>query len=292
MARFSFSQLFTRTFPSARRTAHLRVEGLEERRNPVTATLRADGVLQVDGSPAPAVNDRIQVYQIGGLISVFDARSGRSMVVPIQVAGGPVVESVNAGLVAGIEVNGGVGNDLIDLNSRFATGEDLNKPTTLSGGDGNDQIYGGQGTDSVTGGNGNDLLFGNEGNDTLFGDVGVDRLFGGNDDDELHGGAGNDTLVGAGGADALFGDDGNDTMDAGAGNDSVYGGPGNDLMDGGADNDLLYGNEGDDTLTAGPGTDVVSGGQGADTYNATPLVDTIDLGGDAQIDVVNAVAQA
>ena len=57
---------------------------------------------------------------------------------------------------------------------------------TLVGGDGDDLIYGNQGTDSLIGGDDEDTLYGGQGDDTLAG--GLDR-------DTLYGGAGSDRFV-------------------------------------------------------------------------------------------------
>ena len=72
----------------------------------------------------------------------------------------------------------------------------------ISGGGGDDKIYGGPGggADSTNA-------------DTLSGDGGDDMIFGGAGDDELDGGAGNDMLVGGAGNDMLVG---------GAGSDMIY----------------------------------------------------------------------
>jgi Ca2+-binding RTX toxin-like protein len=48
----------------------------------------------------------------------------------------------------------------------------------------------------VTGGAGNDILFGDAGNDTLLGNSGRDILIGGAGNDSLNGGSGDDILVG------------------------------------------------------------------------------------------------
>jgi Ca2+-binding RTX toxin-like protein len=76
------------------------------------------------------------------------------------------------------------------------------------------------GGDRLSGGGGNDSIFGQSGADTIAGDAGSDALDGGNDADSLTGGADADVL--AGGA-------GNDTLDGGTGGDVLAGGAGNDL---------------------------------------------------------------
>ncbi len=71
-------------------------------------------------------------------------------------------------------------------------------------------LYGGTGDDEIDGGDGSDSLAGQAGNDTLFG---------GNGDDHLGGGTGNDTLSGWEGDDALAGRYGADTLTGGGGGD-------------------------------------------------------------------------
>ncbi|NYH08823.1 LapA family giant adhesin [Pseudomonas moraviensis] len=60
--------------------------------------------------------------------------------------------------------------------------------------------------------------------------------------------------------------DGNDTLLGGAGNDILFGSGGNDLLDGGKGNDILLGGTGNDTLIGGPGNDILIGGSGGDTF--------------------------
>ncbi|MEZ1320737.1 LapA family giant adhesin [Pseudomonas fluorescens] len=60
--------------------------------------------------------------------------------------------------------------------------------------------------------------------------------------------------------------DGNDTLLGGAGNDILFGSGGNDWLDGGKGNDILLGGTGNDTLIGGQGNDILIGGSGADTF--------------------------
>ncbi|MCX8747299.1 hypothetical protein J3U64_07485, partial [Snodgrassella sp. B3800] len=66
-------------------------------------------------------------------------------------------------------------------------------------------ISGGKGNDTLYGKDGNDILYGEEGNDTLSGDAGNDILYGGSGDDTLNGGTGYDILIGGTGNDTLSG---------------------------------------------------------------------------------------
>ncbi|WP_447737624.1 retention module-containing protein [Pseudomonas laurentiana] len=71
------------------------------------------------------------------------------------------------------------------------------------------------GSDFLSGGNGNDILFGQGGIDTLDGGKGNDILLGGTGNDNLIGGQGNDILIGGSGGDTFVwkaGDTGNDVI--------------------------------------------------------------------------------
>jgi VCBS repeat-containing protein len=87
---------------------------------------------------------------------------------------------------------------------------------------------GGNGNDVLTGGNGTDLIWGQNGNDSVGGGEGIDLLCGG---------VGNDSLDGAAGNDALSGGSGDDRLSGGAGNDVLTGGSGADRFSGGTDVD-------------------------------------------------------
>ncbi len=85
---------------------------------------------------------------------------------------------------------GDVVTAIINPNNGPATGNDR-----LSGGAGNDTLYGYDGDDLLQGGSGNDHLFGGSGRDTLQGGAGNDVLTGGSGIDLLSGGAGRDVFV-------------------------------------------------------------------------------------------------
>jgi Ca2+-binding RTX toxin-like protein len=75
----------------------------------------------------------------------------------------------------------------------------------------------------LTGGSGNDLLFGQAGNDVLLGKGGDDLLFGGAGDDTLTGGTGNDSVFGQAGNDRMIWNpgEGSDLNEGGTGYDTV-----------------------------------------------------------------------
>ena len=74
------------------------------------------------------------------------------------------------------------------------------RANTISGGRGDDKLYGGPSGDSTN----IDTLYGGSGDDMLFGGAGGDTLYGGKGDDMLWGGPGEDTLVGGFGSDTFY----------------------------------------------------------------------------------------
>ena len=157
---------------------------------------------------------------------------------------------------------------------------------SISGGAGEDHLYGMGGDDTIHGQSGDDYIEGNDGDDALYGDAGNDQLLGMQGNDTLNGGDGNDILLGGSGNDTLNGGLGNDLLAAGTGQDTLDGGEGNDLLlgqaaqlieaHGGAGNDILlsnqnlgtqdrlYGDAGNDQLYGGDGQDLLDGGDGND----------------------------
>ncbi|MEH2465343.1 beta strand repeat-containing protein [Nostoc sp.] len=171
-----------------------------------------------------------------------------------------------------------------------------------SGGNGNDQIYGGAGDDSLSANysNGNNLLDGGNGNDNIFasgsfseyrGELYINATSGNN---TLIGGAGDDRLIAdySSGNNLLKGGDANDYLSASGndfyteygvysttGNNTLIGGAGDDrlIVDNSSGNNLLEGSDGNDHLSAagavgnnsfngGLGDDILTGGKGADTF--------------------------
>ena len=163
----------------------------------------------------------------------------------------------------------------------------------------NNFVAGENGTnDTITGGSGNDLIFGGTGNNTLNGGLGDDLLVGGTGTDTLDGGADLDTMVGLGGNDTYIVDDVGDVVveALNAGTDTVEtllaalsielmanvenltytgvdadqfvgtGNAGNNVISGGDLADTLSGLAGNDTLQGGLGADAMTGGDGSDVY--------------------------
>ncbi|MBT9316341.1 calcium-binding protein [Leptothoe spongobia] len=143
------------------------------------------------------------------------------------------------------------------------------------------EYYGTNNDDVLSGGLGNDWIFGLGGNDDLWGSAGDDYLNGGDGDDILHGGNGDNYLYGGAGNDLLIlfgqgsniavGGDGNDEiiMSGGVGTQKIYGGNGNDyiLLDNNVEaNNYISGGNGDDYIfRLGDSNDTISGGAGNDT---------------------------
>lgn len=170
--------------------------------------------------------------------------------------GGAGNDILNGGLGADVMV-GGVGNDIyiVDNNGDVVTeglngGTDAvqttlhnytltnNVETLVFTGTGAFTGRGNAIANTITGGSGNDFLYGMGGNNTLYGGAGNDALDGGDGADNLQGGAGNDKLTGGAGNDRLEGGQGDDIMTGGAGNDTFVfsAGFGRDRITSGFDN--------------------------------------------------------
>ena len=104
-----------------------------------------------------------------------------------------------------IRISGSGGKDTLDTAINFEQPvfpcDRADRSIRLSGGNGNDRLFGGPGELILSGGRGNDQLFGDEGDDALVGGPGNDRL---------RGSDGNDVLLGGPGRDVTDGQDGRD----------------------------------------------------------------------------------
>jgi len=129
-------------------------------------------------------------------------------------------------------------------------------PSTMDGGDGNDQIFGGSVADRIYGGTGDDEIWGGDGPDSIWGLDGSDSLYGNGGSDRIEGGAQPDHIRGNGGRDKLYGNGGNDRIYGGASGDYISGQDGFDQLWGEGGDDRLYGDDGsNDTLSGGAGND-------------------------------------
>ncbi len=172
-------------------------------------------VVEVNGA---GVGDNFRLQQDAQGRAIFD----RLNLVPFTLT----VDSAER-----FEINGGGGDDILDVNNLSATSVNA---VWFTGGAGNDVLdgsgtatplraFGGEGNDSLTGGTGNDNLYGDTGNDLLRGGDGIDFLSGGDGNDTILGNRGNDTFTGGNGNDRLIWNngDGSDRISGNAGYDVV-----------------------------------------------------------------------
>lgn len=164
-----------------------------------------------------------------------------------------------------INVLGGEGSNFID--ARLAA-----VPVLLSGGGGNDTLFGGSKVDIVDGGEGNDVISGGAGSDILEGGVGTDVVYEvANTSFTVVGTTisstttGNETAANVEGV-VLIGGDLNNTLDASASSVQVtlLGAGGNDTLLGSSHADVLIGGH---RSNVNAGTDSLVGGTGADSFD-------------------------
>jgi Ca2+-binding RTX toxin-like protein len=167
--------------------------------------------------------------------------------------------------VTALTVDGGAGDDLIDLTAvthaagftalcgpcprggyaivaecLAGAGEDVIRSSWIG-----TLIGGCAGMESMTG---NDIVATYGGDDAVAAGPGSDRIHGGPGDDQLFGGPGTDFIRAGKGDDVLAGKQGDDFMSGAAGDDRLAGGPGFDGLRGGAGSDICVG--GPDRATA------------------------------------------
>src|SRR4051812_43360042 len=128
------------------------LEKLEQRR--LLSFAISGGVLTVTGT---ANADHINVSKDGDNIVIMQEA---------------VKSTTPAAGVTKVVVNGLGGNDVLGIAADPTHG--LKLPSTLNGGDGNDQLRGGAGNDVLNGGGANDNLIGGPGHDIFNGGPGVD----------------------------------------------------------------------------------------------------------------------
>ena len=180
----------------------------------------------------------------------------------------------------------------------------LNSIENLTGGSGNDILFGEAGVNVLNGGAGDDLIFAQDGDDTVIGGGhtpgGYDVLFGENGTDTasflgetggvfalLNAGPGLgaayvdngsgyvfnellfdfENLMGGSGNDVFYGNQFNNVLNGAAGNDVILGQGGDDTIIGGLGDDSLYGEGGNDSFVMDAGLDIATGGIGADSFS-------------------------
>ncbi len=168
----------------------------------------------------------------------------------------------------------------------------------MTGGAGDDKMFGMSDDDKMDGGAGDDQMWGNSGNDAMDGGEGNDQISGGKGDDVIAGGSGNDTVLGNSGNDYFVAGEGNDSYDGGSGFDTIdYSGAKNglsinlnahvasgfgsdttkgiekvigsnfgDMISGSKEANVLFGGLGDDNLRGRGGADTLTGGKGNDVF--------------------------
>jgi Ca2+-binding RTX toxin-like protein len=142
------------------------------------------GTLIIEGTRA---GDRIALRLKAGRPDILQIDAGDD---------GSADFSVRRKFVARIVVDGRAGDDSVRIDETNGIFTD-SIPTTLDGGDGNDNLAGGTGVEKLRGGDGNDTLDGNGGNDLAQLGSGDDTFVWdpGDGSDTIAGDAGTDTMV-------------------------------------------------------------------------------------------------
>lgn len=238
-----------------------------------------DEILELDVNGSEVFDKYGHSEKVDGKL-IINAEKGNDKIY-IKLAKGKDVKVANFD----IEINGGDGDDYIDLSGLQMAS---NRTVFIWGGAGNDTIIGADGLNIIFGDIGTvrkdddkyiieaNVDPGVAGNDIILGGSKKDIIFGGAGDDQIDGGAGADFIFGDGGRYDETGsipqidrtdislDGGKDTLIGGDDDDVIYGGGGDDHVDGGAGNDEIYGERGHDRILGGSGNDTIHGGEGMD----------------------------
>ena len=230
-----------------------------------------------------------------GVLSVISDSASDSITVSYDSSGNVMVNGGSVSIQGDVPTStntmqvsmmGGGGDDVLafdETNGQFPG-------SYISGGDGNDSVYGTSNADTLLGGDGNDKLVGNQGGDFKYGDEGDDLIVWNNGDgsDFMEGGTGSDSV-------AVYGSDGDGdilTVSPSSSTDRVQferqnlglfqldigtteslqvnGQDGDDIISASEDlEDLIAltfnGGDGDDYLSGSEGDDLLNGGLGNDT---------------------------
>jgi Ca2+-binding RTX toxin-like protein len=183
---------------------------------PATKAGEASHVLNTGELNAPTLED--------GVLTIAGTNSADRIALRLQ-AGQPGILQVDVGDdasadfdferadVATIVVNAGNGDDFVRIDESNGLFTD-SIPTTIDGGNGDDDLIGGSGAGTLSGNNGDDTLLGGSGAETLDGGNGTDSIDGNKGNDVAFMGNGRDTFVWdpGDGSDTVEGQNGVDTM--------------------------------------------------------------------------------
>lgn len=218
----------------------------------IDGTDSADETLRMIGPATPDVT-----YSGGSGRTLFEAGGGND-----SLQGGSGADTLS----------GGAGDDVV-RNYSYVYDDDVQD--RLSGGDGNDSIWGGT-DDIIDGGRGNDWIY-IDGPARVTAGEGHDVIIASTSDDRIDAGAGSDTVSYEEAREALTvnlnrtaQDTGGGGLDTLIGVEHVVGGQYDDAITGTAGANILEGGYGDDSLYAGAGRDTAS-------YASTTGDITVDL---------------
>lgn len=163
------------------------------------------------GDQSTSLNDTLTVWEVDGILH-HNATIG-NFADTSDVDPGPGHETLMLTAAIDIFVNGGDGNDHIDLSGVTSVG------AHILGGDGADVVIGTMAScgDVIQVGNGDDEVEGLAGNDVIFGGLGSDILNGGHGHDVVDGGSGDDTILIQRGLDTATGGTGIDQLELAGG---------------------------------------------------------------------------
>jgi Ca2+-binding RTX toxin-like protein len=172
----------------------------------VTLVAAAAGI--VAGAAQGSYHPKFQKPKLNkGVLSIKGTNASDKIALRLQ-AGDPGTLQVDVGddgsanfyfkrsTVAKIAVDSRAGADLVRIDESNGSFTDT-IPTTIDGGDGNDNLAGGKGIETLLGGRGNDSIDGNGGNDRALLGPGNDTFVWdpGDGSDTVEGNAGADTMV-------------------------------------------------------------------------------------------------
>lgn len=163
-----------------------------------------------------AFDDELILRQSGGFLTHNATRGNFAS--DSDIDPGPGVIQIPITSTLRVVVDAGEGNDFVDASESMLQG------LAIFGGGGNDRLIGSNARgigDHIDGGDGDDILTGRDGDDYIFG---------GNGRDQIDGGRGNDFLLGGNDHDVLVMGTGVDEIDGGSGDDIlVFGAPGGEF---------------------------------------------------------------